>query len=192
MLPVGRGPVTCRGLVVAPVACAPVPSHPATAALADRRARLLARATGRVLEVGADLEGANHSEGSYDSIVSVLALCRAPDLKRALSTIRHLLAPGGTFLFVEHVRATGLRARLQRLATPVWRRVVPGCHLDRDLPAALRAAGFVVTDCVRFALPGANPLLRPAVQGAARVRLAPLPTRPELVLAVSAPEGSDR
>jgi len=52
--------------------------------------------------------------------------------------------------------------------TPLWKRAVPGCHLDRDPISAMRRAGFLVTDCERFQLPLGNTLVGAAVQGAAR------------------------
>ena len=192
---------------------------PAEAAgLAERRRRLLAGATGRVLEVGggtganlahyraaasvdvlepdgamrrrlerrledevragraaaavrvhaAGIDDAPFPDRSFDTAVCTLVLCTVPDLPRALGTLRRLLRPGGTLLFLEHVRASGPRASAQRALTPLWSRLVPGCHLDRDTVAAVRRAGFFVTDAEKFALPGGGPLLATAVSGAAR------------------------
>lgn len=160
----------------------------ARAAWSGRRRLLLAEARGKVLELGAgtvvdpshypgsveevtvvaptDVEDAAFAEGSFDTVVSILALCRVHDIDAALDRIHRVLRPRGTLLFLEHVRATGWRQPLQQVADPLWRRAA-GCHLDRDVPAALRSAGLVVTDIERFRL-GWEPLLATSVQGRAR------------------------
>lgn len=108
---------------------------------------------------------------SYDTVVTTLVLCTVPDIDAALDRIAALLVPGGELLFLEHGRVPGLRGRVQKLLTPVWRRVAAGCHLDRDVPAALRRADFVISDIERFVLPRSGPLLNPAVQGVAWPRV---------------------
>lgn len=114
-----------------------------------------------------DLAGAALEPGSFDTVVSTLVLCSVADPAAELSRIAALLAPDGQLLFIEHIRGRGLRARAQRAAAPLWRRLAAGCHLDRDTPAALRAAGFVINDIERFRLARSGPLLAPAVQGVA-------------------------
>jgi SAM-dependent methyltransferase len=114
------------------------------------------------------IEDARLDQGSFDAVVCTLVLCTVPDLDAAMARIRSLLRPTGQLLFLEHVRAPGGRGRVQRAVTPLWKRAVPGCHLDRDPIAAMRRAGFLVTDCERFQLPLGNTLVGAAVQGAAR------------------------
>lgn len=87
--------------------------------------------------------------GAFDTVVSSLVLCTIPDVPAALAEVRRLLAPDGQILFLEHVRLPGVRGRVQRGVTPAWRRLTAGCHLDRDSLAAMRQAGFVITDCHR-------------------------------------------
>jgi len=101
--------------------------------------------------------------------VCTLVLCTVDDLPGSLARLRSWLTPAGRLLFLEHVRAFGARGRIQSLATPVWSRIVPGCHLDRDPVVAMRDAGFAVTDCERFHMPLGNALVGAAVQGAARI-----------------------
>ena len=119
--------------------------------------------------VSAGIDDADLEPASFDSVVSTLTLCTVPDLGRALTRIRSLLAPDGKLLFLEHVRATGLRGRMQHGLTPLWSRLVPGCHLDREVTAGLRGAGFVVSRCDRLDLP-MGPLLAVGVAGEARPR----------------------
>ncbi len=56
-----------------------------------------------------------------------------------------MLKRDGEFRLLEHVK---MRQRpiawLQQRATPLWKRVAGGCHLDRDTLAMVREAGFEV------------------------------------------------
>lgn len=127
---------------------------------------------GRVLQItpegGPDLDAVE--DGSMDTVASTFVLCRVADLHATLARIRRALAPEGVFLFLEHAGATGWRQSVQRAVTPAWQRLAPGCHLDRDIPAAIRAAGMAITDIQRFPLPWAGPLMVKGVRGTARRR----------------------
>jgi hypothetical protein len=74
-----------------------------------------------------------------------------------------VLRPGGELRFLEHVAATGVRARLQRLVEPVWKRVAGGCHVTRDtvgLFAAHDAFELREVERIGFGLFPAEPVLR--------------------------------
>lgn len=93
---------------------------------------------------GADLDV---PDWSVDAVVSTWTMCTIPDLASALAEVRRVLRPGGRLHFVEHSLAPSDRvARVQRRIQPTWGRLAGGCHLDRDIPAELAAAGFVVPD----------------------------------------------
>ena len=93
------------------------------------------------------------ADESFDSVVTTLTLCMVSDLDAVVSEIRRVLVPGGTFLFYEHVASESAAVRrLQTLANPVWKFATTGCNLDRDIAAAIRAAGFSDVDCHRFTL----------------------------------------
>jgi hypothetical protein len=55
-----------------------------------------------------------------------------------------VLRPGGTLQVLEHVHASpGRRLRSwQDRLDPLWSRLAGGCHLTRDTPRVLAAAGF--------------------------------------------------
>ncbi|KAJ6617925.1 S-adenosyl-L-methionine-dependent methyltransferase [Mycena sp. CBHHK59/15] len=71
--------------------------------------------------------------GGADTIISIQSLCTVPAPQETLRTlVRDVLAPGGTFIFYEHVLSHHEDvAWWQRLWTPVWGKVFDGCCLDR-------------------------------------------------------------
>jgi len=109
-----------------------------------------------------------YADGSFDTVVSTLVLCTVPDPARALSEVRRVLAPGGSLIFVEHVRADGgVRAWMQdRLERP-WGFFAGGCHPNRPTGELLGDAGLRVERLDRGALPKAGPLIKPLVRGIA-------------------------
>lgn len=83
---------------------------------------------------------------SVDTVVVTYTLCTIPDVERALGEMRRVLKPDGTLLFCEHGLAPDPGVvRWQRRIEPLWGKLAGGCHLARDIPALLRAAGFAVT-----------------------------------------------
>lgn len=106
-------------------------------------------------------------ERSAPAAVSVGQLCSPDDLDAAVSDLADAVPVGERLAFVEHVGRVGLAGRAQALADPLWSRFGGGCHVDRDVPAALRRGGFLVTDLERFTMPTAIAVLRPWVQGTA-------------------------
>jgi SAM-dependent methyltransferase len=126
------GPEVTRVLAVEP-------SDLAWERAADRIARF-----GRPVErVGLDGARVNLADASVDAVVSTWTMCTIPDLAAALSETRRVLAPGGRLHFVEHSLSPDRRVQgVQRRVQPVWGPLAGGCHVDRDIPAALEAAGL--------------------------------------------------
>ena len=121
-------------------------------ALSERRresARLPVRRRG--------LDGQHLAEPdqSYDAVLTTFALCTIPDAAAALAEVRRVLRPGGTLHFLEHGLAPdpGV-ATWQRRLEPAQRRVFAGCHLTRDVPALVAAAGLDVLEVEQWYLPG--------------------------------------
>jgi SAM-dependent methyltransferase len=83
-------------------------------------------------------------DASVDAVISSLVLCTVADPAQVLAEVRRVLRPGGRFSFAEHVaarRRTPTRWA-QRLLRRPWAWVFEGCSCERDLSAAIRAAGF--------------------------------------------------
>lgn len=120
--------------------------------LARRRSR---RAGLDVEVVAVSAEGIPFSARSFDTVVVTFTLCSIPDAVAALSEMRRVLKPEGRLLFCEHGLAPEEKVRRwQRRLNPAWSRVAGGCHLDRDVPALLSAAGFRTEHMDQAYLPG--------------------------------------
>jgi ubiquinone/menaquinone biosynthesis C-methylase UbiE len=117
-------------------------------------------------------EALPYPDGSFHTVVSTLVLCTVPDQEAALDEVRRVLRPGGRLLFIEHVRAAGSAARWQDRLEPLWRRLLGGCHPNRDTVAAIEEAGFEIETFESFYPPDPLSALMPHVQGSATVRLA--------------------
>lgn len=91
---------------------------------------------------------------SIDCVVSTWTLCSIPELDRSLAEVRRVLRPGGELLFLEHGRApdAGVAAWQDRLA-PLLRGLA-GCNPNRQIDAAIAAAGFRFVDIERTYLKG--------------------------------------
>ena len=95
-----------------------------------------------------------------DTVVSMLTLCSIPPSVDPSSpssppspktTIReffvHVLAPGGIFIFYEHVlNHRPDIARVQRFWAPLWEMVFDGCRVDRPTDVWLRELGVAGSD----------------------------------------------
>ena len=114
------------------------------AAMRRRLAARVAQANVPV-EVSSDpAEELRYPGASFDAVVFTQVLCSVASPDRALAEARRVLRPSGRLIILEHVRGTGRLARWQDRLTPLWSRLVPGCHLGRDTAAAIERAGFTI------------------------------------------------
>lgn len=140
------------------------PESPMADRLRRRAAAFGPRAEVRV----APAENLPYPDNSFDTAVSTLTLCTVNDPDRALAELRRVLRPGGSLLFLEHVRANdpGLAGWQDRLE-PLWRRVGHGCRCNRATGDRISAAGFEVAELRHEVMPKAPPIVRPVIVGRA-------------------------
>jgi ubiquinone/menaquinone biosynthesis C-methylase UbiE len=120
------------------------------------RRRLVANLGKAVVPVevsAAAAEALDHPDGSFDTVVFTLVLCSVADPDRALAQAHRVLRPSGRLIVVEHVRGGGRLAAVQDTLTPLWSRVLAGCHPNRDVEAAIERQGFTIERIDRFAVP---------------------------------------
>lgn len=116
----------------------------------------------RMLEAGLQVELVSLSaeripfgDHEFDTVLVTFSLCTIPDPVAALREMRRVLKPGGRLIYCEHGLAPDAHvARWQRRLTPLWAKLAGGCHLDRDISALLREAGFRSDDMETLYLPG--------------------------------------
>jgi ubiquinone/menaquinone biosynthesis C-methylase UbiE len=99
------------------------------------------------------------ANAAIDTAVMTWALCSIGDPLAALREIRRVLRPSGMLIFVEHGLSphAGVR-KWQNRATPVWRHVAGGCHLNRKIDDLVRESGFEIGQLEMNYVPGPRPL----------------------------------
>ena len=124
--------------------------------LAQRRLRQLALT---VEPLALSAEEIPLPTASIDTVVCTYTLCTIPNPEAALREFRRVLKPSGQLLFSEHGLAPDAPvARWQQRLEPWWKPLAGGCHLTRDVPALLAAAGFRTDELDRRYLKGPKPL----------------------------------
>ena len=118
------------------------------AAQLQPQARIRADAIDIPVEIIAvDVQGIHAETNRFDTIVMTFTLCSIADAIPALTEMARVLKPNGKLLFCEHGLAPDAAvARWQHRLTPFWKPIAGGCHLDRDIPALIRAGGFIIED----------------------------------------------
>jgi len=124
-----------------------------------RLAKKRSRQAGIEVELmGLSAEQLPTEDASFDTVVCTYTLCSIPDAAQALREMRRVLVPGGKLLFCEHGRAPDASVRRwQERLQPIWGALAGGCHLGRDIPGLLDAAGFVSKTQSAY-LPGPRPM----------------------------------
>src|SRR5512146_838915 len=74
------------------------------AAMARRLARRIREQPRAIEMLHAPADRLPVPDAQFDTVVSTLVLCTVPDQAAALRELRRVLKPGGTLLFLEHVR----------------------------------------------------------------------------------------
>ncbi|KAA0234261.1 MAG: hypothetical protein JJLCMIEE_02551 [Acidimicrobiales bacterium] len=109
-------------------------------------------ASGRMAEssvtvhpAGLDGSRLDFADDRFDCALSTWTLCTIPDVGTALTELRRVLKPGGTFFFAEHGEADdrGVRRWQERLRA-VNAAVGGGCQLNRPIGDLIERAGFEI------------------------------------------------
>lgn len=91
---------------------------------------------------------------SIDTVLTTFTLCTIPNVEMALQQMRRVLKPGGELIFCEHGRAPDANVqRWQDRINPIWKCCMGGCHINRNIPALLRAGGFRINRIEQTYLP---------------------------------------
>ncbi len=123
--------------------------------------RTLAKRFPALPVLGTSAEATTLADATYDTVVGSLVLCSVVDMGRVLEEISRVLAPGGQYLFLEHVRShRPMAGAVQQALEPVWRRLGGGCRLTRDVEAAVRASALTLTQREAVRSGGILPVIR--------------------------------
>eukprot|EP00048_Salpingoeca_helianthica_P000824 m.44228 g.44228 ORF g.44228 m.44228 type:complete len:238 (-) comp10882_c0_seq1:33-746(-) len=111
-----------------------------------------------------------HGQQRFDFVVSTLVMCSVDSLQRNLDLVKKILAPKGSFVFIEHVMDNGSDSRrlwVQKTLEPLWHGM-SGCHLTRNTAHAILTQ-FGTADIEPFEHGPAPWLVRPHIRGIAVV-----------------------
>jgi ubiquinone/menaquinone biosynthesis C-methylase UbiE len=134
-------------------------------AMARRLAARVAELGHRARIVEASAEQLPFDDRSFDTVVCTLVLCSVGNPQSALRELRRVLRPGGSLLFLEHVRSDDpSAARLQDRLNPIWRFIGNGCNCNRRTLSLIEAE-FSVVEVERGEVPKAPSIVRPLVSG---------------------------
>lgn len=95
--------------------------------------------------IGLDGQSIPLDDDSVDCGLATFTLCTIPDPMVALAELRRVIKPGGALHFVEHGLAPDESLqKWQYRIDPVQKRLFDGCHVSRNHPEMLKAAGFEI------------------------------------------------
>lgn len=93
--------------------------------------------------VESNVESLEFEDASFDTIVFTLVFCTVKDVQKGLKELYRVLKPGGKLIFIEHVLPIEQPTRtFFNIATPLWKKMASGCHLNRDFLKSLHQTDF--------------------------------------------------
>ena len=92
---------------------------------------------------------------SFDSILVTYTLCSIENLDDSMREIRRVMKDDGNLFFCEHGIAPDLKTKnWQNRINPIWKRLMGGCNINRDIPEIISNSKLEITDLETMFLPG--------------------------------------
>ena len=93
-------------------------------------------------------------QNHVDTVLVTYTMCTIPKVAEANKEINRVLKPDGQLIFCEHGLAPDANvSKWQNRIDPYWGKIAGGCHLNRNIPALITAAGFKIEAMEQMYLP---------------------------------------
>ena len=93
-------------------------------------------------------------DNHVDTVLVTFTMCTIPEVAAANKEMLRGLKPGGKMIFCEHGLAPDTNVyKWQSRIDPIWGKIAGGCHLNRDIPGLITAAGFEIEAMEQMYLP---------------------------------------
>ena len=93
-------------------------------------------------------------DNHVDTVLVTFTICTIPEVAAANKEMLRVLKPGGKMIFCEHGQAPDTNvSKWQSRIDPIWGKIAGGCHLNRDIPGLITAAGFEIEAMEQMNLP---------------------------------------
>ncbi|MDB2547458.1 class I SAM-dependent methyltransferase [Porticoccaceae bacterium] len=93
-------------------------------------------------------------DNHVDTVLVTFTICTIPEVAAANKEMLRVLKPGGKMIFCEHGLAPDTNvSKWQSRIDPIWGKIAGGCHLNRDIPGLITAAGFEIEAMEQMYLP---------------------------------------
>ena len=122
----------------------------------NRMARKVAEEKGLAVEfILGGAEAIALPDNHVDTVLVTYTMCTIPQVAEANKEINRVLKPNGKLIFCEHGLAPDANvSKWQNRIDPYWGKIAGGCHLNRNIPALISAAGFKIESMDQMYLPG--------------------------------------
>ncbi|MFI6076113.1 class I SAM-dependent methyltransferase [Actinoplanes sp. NPDC051343] len=123
----------------------------------DLSPEMLARARSRSAAINApielkeaDVEALPFGDGTFDTVVSTLAMCAVPDERAAVLEMRRVLRPGGRLLLLDHIGSNWWPIRAGQRLMEIYTIPHGGEHMTRRPRPVVEQAGLVIEESERL------------------------------------------
>ncbi len=115
---------------------------------AKRKREIRALETITLLEM--DVEKMRFDDSSFDTAVSTFVFCTVPDPLRGLRELNRVLKPGGTAVFLEHMRSNYTVLNVPLHIMSVFTKFLVGTSMVRETQENIERAGFAIQSVENF------------------------------------------